>query len=94
MELSGEVRIADHLRNSYSVVDSFHLTILFLDAEGRVIGSINQSIAPYRWEAWDMSFKRGVETPGGARAIAFGYSGKVTSFNPHDARRFVGAPFD
>ncbi len=94
LELSGEVRIADHLRNSYSVVDSFHLTILFLDAEGRVIDSVNQSLGPYRKEAWEMSFERSVETPENARAIAFGYSGKLTSFNPHDSRRFFGLPFE
>ncbi len=94
LELTGEVRIADHLRNSYDVVEFFHLTLLFLDAEGRVVGSKRHSLAPFRKDTWEYPIKWSVDAPENARAISFGYNGKAVSFTPRDARPFFKLPFE
>lgn len=93
LELSGEVRIANHLRNSFAAMEYFHLRLFFLDAEGRVAGSKNFALGPSRKDVWDLPFKRSADTPDEAVAIAFGYSGRATSFNRWDFRSFSASPF-
>ncbi len=92
--LSGEVRIADHLRNSFAVLEYFSLTLFFIDADGRVIDSQRFALGPSRKDVWEMSFKKSVDAPESAKAIAFGYSGKATSFNIWDFRSFSRTPFE
>ncbi|MCP4692471.1 MAG: hypothetical protein GY859_30790 [Desulfobacterales bacterium] len=93
LELLGVVRIADHLRNSYDVMEFFHLTLFFLDADGRVIDSKNLSLGAYRNEIWEMPFERSVDAPESAGAIAFGYSGRAVNHRPGDDRPFFKLPF-
>ena len=77
LDISGQIELGDHQKMVYDNVRSLYIFLFFLDHDSRVLltepldrtfmGSTQQTV----------SFTRSYKVPAGAKALSFGYSGKV-----------------
>lgn len=81
LQVSGGVRLGNHLINGFNTLEHFTLGIYLLDARGLVLDSTLLRTGRYR-QSIDgrekMTFDKQLALPGGTAAIAFGYSGRAT----------------
>ncbi len=71
--LSGTVRFTDALSTNYSNLHDFHLGIIFLDKQGRVLAM--EGLATGRGEFDPIAFKTKLSPPPGTLSMAFNYQG-------------------
>lgn len=80
MRLYGEVRYADPIRYNFSLVQYFHMDVIFVDVQGKVLGTAglvtdsNNPLAPSA-RTMPVKFDRTLPVPPGTSSIAFSYTG-------------------
>lgn len=82
LSLKGEVRYASRILDNYSLIQFFHLDVLFLDPQGKVLET-----QPFASDAYDtllpgaleptVPFNRDVILPANTAAMAFSYKGQA-----------------
>jgi hypothetical protein len=86
MRLYGEVYYADPIRYNYSLVQYFHMDVIFVDSQGRVLGTAglvtdsSNPLAPSARTA-RVTFDRMLPVPPGTSSIAFSYTGAAREGN-------------
>ena len=82
LRLKGKVKYADKIIYNYSMIHYFHIDVLFLDPQGKVLES--QPIASTAFDSLapmgpdpSVSFKRDVILPANTASMAFSYRGEA-----------------
>lgn len=77
LDISGQAELGDHQKMVYDNVRSLDIYLFFLDHDSRVLLTepLDRSFAGSTQQT--VSFARSYEIPVGAKALSFGYSGKV-----------------
>ncbi len=80
LRISGEVHYADPIRYNFAVIQYFHMDVIFIDPQGRVLGTeglvsdTNNSLEP-SGITFPVTFDRLVRLPPNTVSIAFSYTG-------------------
>jgi uncharacterized protein YceK len=79
LSLEGTVDLDASLRNNFTYIEYFHMDVIFLDSQGKVLemrGLISSSPEPIDRP---INFRRMLTLPPGSRSIAFSYRGQARS---------------
>ncbi len=85
--ISGQVHYADSIVYNYALIQTFHMGVIFADAQGRVLGTdglvtdTNNSLAPVAMTN-PVTFDRLLRPPAGTVSMAFSYTGTAVDSNP------------
>lgn len=87
LELSGDLTLDNYLGTGFTVIDQLTLSVLFLDAEGRIFGQQAIYLVGGRQPIDQvMRFDRILALPEGTKAFCFSYSGEVSASGDDDGR--------
>uniref|UniRef100_A0A7C4MS26 Lipoprotein n=1 Tax=Desulfatirhabdium butyrativorans TaxID=340467 RepID=A0A7C4MS26_9BACT len=87
LELSGDLALDNYLITGFTAIDRLTLSVLFLDAEGRILGQKAIYLVAGRQPVDQlMRFDRILALPEGAKAFSFSYSGEVSASGDNDGR--------
>lgn len=87
LELSGDLALDHYLSTGFTVIDQLTLSVLFLDAEGRIFGQqAIYLVAGKQPIDQVMRFDRILAVPEGTKAFSFSYSGEVSASGDGDGR--------
>jgi hypothetical protein len=75
--VTGVVMLADSIKYNFLVIRYFHLDILFVDSEGRILAMTGLVSTGSRRSDDPISFNARIPIPRGASAIAFSYRGEA-----------------
>lgn len=80
--VSGVVRLADLIRYNYLVIRYFHLDVLFVDSQGKILGMAGLVSTGFRRTEDPIPFNALVPMPQGTSAFAFSYRGEALEAGP------------
>ena len=75
LDISGVVVFAGSIRGNFTSIKRFHLSVMLLDAEGRIVGTKSLQATSYSDPGEPMPFSERIALPPGVSGIAFVYSG-------------------
>ena len=75
LDISGAVVFAGSISGNFSSIVNFHLSLVLLDAEGRIVGTKSLQATSYSDPGEPMPFSERIALPPGVSGIAFVYSG-------------------
>jgi hypothetical protein len=83
LRISGEIRFADRISESFPIIQYFHLGAMLLDGQGKILEMTNlTSVGSYRTQYaaipdYPLVFSTPIALLGNTRSIAFNYTGKA-----------------
>jgi hypothetical protein len=77
LQISGMAQFASRLRNGFTSIPYFHLSVFLADAQGAVLANRGIGTSGYGRPDDDMRFNDRIMLPPGTAYMAFGYSGEA-----------------
>jgi len=92
LRIAGVTHFADYMRINFRQIERFHMGMLFLDNQGKVIGSTPITTGyPYMDPERPLEFAETINLPSGTDAVVFRYTGEAVSFDSADGG--ISQPF-
>lgn len=83
VHIDGTIYFADLLRDNFTLIHDFHLAVILIDAQGKVLGAYGL-IGSSRDDLTPLSFKTRVPLPPNAVSMAFSYQGTALGGGDHE----------
>jgi hypothetical protein len=77
LRISGAVEFESRITFNFTTIKYFHLSVMFLDNEGRVISSVGIISSAYSYPKYHIPFNSRIHLPPGTAYLSFSYNGEA-----------------